>query len=369
MKEGNFILLDKTVFTKWNSKTKKYYLNKGYTFTKLGELFEVKTEDLPHSSEVKVKVKCDYCGSEYYILFASYYQSQRNGKTACKKCACKRTEEAMLYKYGVKNPFELECVREKTENTLLQRYGVKNISQLQKTQEKIKKNNLEKYGVTNTSKLDSVKQKVILSNRKKFGVDYPMQLKEFQDKIKKTSLEKYGVAHFTQNKDVIQKRKQTNLSKYGVAFPIQNKEILSKSINSRYKHGNFTCSKQQYELHQHIGGKLNYPFEHFVIDVAFPDNKIAVEWDGSGHDLSVRMNRITESEFKRNENFRYKKLFEDNWKVIRFITKKDIFPKNFDEIFNFCLSYIKDGGHYIKVLIDDNIIQYKNLKININDIC
>ena len=292
----------------------------------------------------------------------------KDGKNACKHCTSIRVKETNLNKYGVECVFQLDSVKEKSKKTIMDKYGVENVSQSNEIQDKIKRNNLIKYGVTNTSQLDSIKEKVKQSNREKFGVDYPMQLDDFQKRIKQTDMQKYGVAHHTQAPEVIAKRKKTNVDRYGVEFPIQNKDILNKSISTRYQHGNFTCSKQQYRLYEIIGGELNYPFKKFVIDIAFPEDKIAVEWDGSGHDMSVRMGQISEYEFNRNENYRNIVLFRNDWKIIRFVTKKDIFPNNILDIFNFCKSYIDNGGHKITVLIDENKIHFKDQYIEIDNI-
>ena len=253
----------------------------------------------------------------------------KDGKNACKHCTSIRVKETNLNKYGVECVFQLDSVKEKSKKTIMDKYGVENVSQSNEMQNKIKRNNLIKYGVTNTSQLDSIKEKVKQSNREKFGVDYPMQLDDFQKRIKQTDMQKYGVAHHTQAPEVIAKRKKTNVDRYGVEFPIQNKDILNKSISTRYQHGNFTCSKQQYRLYEIIGGELNYPFKKFVIDIAFPEDKIAVEWDGSGHDMSVRMGQISEYEFNRNENYRNIVLFRNDWKIIRFVTKKRYIPEQY----------------------------------------
>ena len=279
-----------------------------------------------------------------------------------------RVRETNLKKYGVECVFQLDSVKEKSKKTIMDKYGVINVSQSDEVQDTIKRNNLIKYGVTNTSKLDSIKEKVIQSNREKFGVDYPMQLSEFQERIKQTDMQKYGVSHHTQAPEVIAKRKKTNVERYGFEYPIKNKEVLNKSISTRYKHGNFTCSTQQYELYKIIGGELNYPCEKFVIDIAFPNDKIAVEWDGSGHDLSVRLGQISEPAFKRNENYRNIVLFNNGWRIIRFVTKKDIFPNNIINIFNYCKSYIDNGGHKITVMIDDNHILFKDQCVDIKNI-
>ena len=49
--------------------------------------------------------------------------------------------------------------------------------------------------------------------------------------------------------------------------------------------------------------------------------------------------------------------------------KKDLFHKKKKKIFDYCKAYIDSGGHYITVLIDENKIHYKNIYINIKDIC
>lgn len=365
------ILISKTVFVIWNSKTKNHYVNKGYIFTKMKDKFEVKINDLTYGANIKIKLKCDYCGEIYEKYYSDWNRSHNNiSKDACSNCKIKKTKEITLIKYGVENSFDLKEFRDKANNTILEKYGVANVSQSSEIQNKIKQNNLLKYGVENTSQLDSVKEKAIKSNRIKYGVDYPMQTKEFQEQLEKTSYEKYGVRRPTQNSKIRDKVKTTNLKRYGCEFITQNYDILSKSINSRYLHGNFTCSKQQYELYENIGGELNFPYHNFIIDIAYPDEKIAVEWNGSGHNLSVKLGKITQQQFDRNENFRRKVLFENNWRIITFVTKKDIIPSNYNvkNIINYCLDYIHNGGHSIYVMVDDNEIVFKNQHININNI-
>lgn len=202
----------------------------------------------------------------------------------------------------------------------------------------------------------------------KYGVENVFCTENIKKKSKETCLKKYGVEHFTQSQVVKDKQRKTMLERYGVVSPTQNPDILRKSIESRYKHGNFTCSKQQFEVYTIIGGELNYPFKNFVIDIAFPDEKIAIEWDGSGHDLSVRLGHITKEKFIRNENFRNISLFNDDWKIIRFITHKDKVPHNIKDIYNYCYTYLQNGGHNIQVLIDEQTIKTKHSSIKFNDI-
>lgn len=344
-KEVINILLTKKVKLKWCSRTKYYYIDRGYKFTKIGDLFTANIDDVTHGSEVIVMVKCDYCGKTFETKYSSYIKSTKTGKNAC-----------------------VQCSSLKVKDTCMKKYGVENVSQSDIVQEIKSKNNLKKYGVTNPSKLQFVKDKVIQTNIKRYGVEYPMKTKEFQNRVRKTSMEKYGVEHHTKSEVVKNKQRQTMLRKYGCMNPTQNKEILHKLITSRYIHGNFTCSKQQYQLYKLIGGKLNYPFRNFIIDVAYPSEKIAIEWDGSGHDLSVRLGKITRENFIRNENFRKISLFQEDWKIIRFITKKDIFPDNMKSIFDYCYQYIKNGGHHIQVFIDNELIKTKKQTIKFDEI-
>lgn len=77
---------------RWHGKNQKFYKNKGYNFTKFGELFEVKVEDLQQGSNVYVEVKCDNQNCEQPnlkpIQFCSYIKRVHlNGNYYCKKCA------------------------------------------------------------------------------------------------------------------------------------------------------------------------------------------------------------------------------------------------------------------------------------------
>lgn len=50
---------------KWMRPTKEWYLSKGYIFTKIGDSFTVKAEDLSRGSKQEIVVVCDYCGKEF----------------------------------------------------------------------------------------------------------------------------------------------------------------------------------------------------------------------------------------------------------------------------------------------------------------
>ena len=54
-------LISKTVKIKWSPRTKKHYEELGYIYTKIGDEFEVKVEDLTKGSNEKVECFCDNC--------------------------------------------------------------------------------------------------------------------------------------------------------------------------------------------------------------------------------------------------------------------------------------------------------------------
>ena len=70
---------------KWSGNNKKYYESKGYGYTKCGDFFLVKIEDLPKCCTAKVKVICDYCGKEYEKAWYHYKESI-GSKDCCKNC-------------------------------------------------------------------------------------------------------------------------------------------------------------------------------------------------------------------------------------------------------------------------------------------
>ena len=86
---------------KWVSANKKWYINKGYKFTKIWDYFYVKAEDLMPNSKYEVKIKCDYCGKEYVGQYSTYITGIKlNGKNACYDCKGNKAQETYMNKLG-----------------------------------------------------------------------------------------------------------------------------------------------------------------------------------------------------------------------------------------------------------------------------
>ena len=61
----------------------------------------VKVSDLSPKSNTKVKIKCDYCGDEFYRDYATYLKGIKdNPKCACRKCFRIKSKETNLQKYN-----------------------------------------------------------------------------------------------------------------------------------------------------------------------------------------------------------------------------------------------------------------------------
>ncbi|MFC0903840.1 HNH endonuclease [Clostridium sp. MT-14] len=72
---------------KWNPNNKRWYESKGYKWTKNGDEFDVKVEDLSKGSNAKVQVQCDNpnCDCTKFISW-KIYKKLNNDKYYCYNC-------------------------------------------------------------------------------------------------------------------------------------------------------------------------------------------------------------------------------------------------------------------------------------------
>ena len=99
------MLISKTAIVKWNGRNKAWYEEKEYIYTKLGDNFEVKVEDLSKGSVSLINIKCDLCGEEIKnVRWKDYKRSIHNdGKYYCLKCAIKLFGTIKMIKTRLKN--------------------------------------------------------------------------------------------------------------------------------------------------------------------------------------------------------------------------------------------------------------------------
>lgn len=128
------------------------------------------------------------------------------------------------------------------------------------------------------------------------------------------------------------RNKETNIINYGVDNPMKVLDFQLKCQNS--KKSNFgslySCStfvngipvsKAQEKISQIFPNfELNYHYKQYYIDLFY--NNIAIEYDGKGHDLQVRMNKITEENFIQKEENK-KNIILEKYRLLRIIDKTD----------------------------------------------
>lgn len=108
------LLLTTEVKTKWNTSTKRWYIGKGYIFTKIGDELTVKTNDLKETSLVRIKAKCDICGKVTETSYGSYRSKDNfDGKDYCRHCIGIKINKSLLRKYGTTDTLSLGNNREK----------------------------------------------------------------------------------------------------------------------------------------------------------------------------------------------------------------------------------------------------------------
>lgn len=114
-------LITKTVKVKWNSRIKKHYEELGYVYTKMGEEFEVKIEDLQKGSHAKVECFCDNCKEQLPWTYKEYNKYvKEDGKTYCNKCAMKLYGTEKYKKTRIKKgkSFEQWCIENDRQDIL-----------------------------------------------------------------------------------------------------------------------------------------------------------------------------------------------------------------------------------------------------------
>jgi hypothetical protein len=373
------MLITKEVELQWKLKSKNYYVAKGYLFTGVGTSFVCNVEDLQHTNRAIVNVQCDYCGKIFTKDYCSYkVQRKKLAKDCCNDTKCmkqKRAEsnikhygvpilsvldevkdrikETNMEKYGTECVFGAKEVREKIDKSIRERYGVDNAFQVEEFKNKARQTSLERYGkewyvqtdefrqryidicqamygVDNLFQAEEIKSRSAQTCLDKYGVDNYAKTEESKERFKQFCIENYGVENPFQHEYFKEKSRQTCLDKYGVPYAMQNEVIKRTAMETMSRNGNVNTSKQQLYLHNLLGGEINKSEGRYSLDIAFPDEKIYVEYDGGGHNIVVKFGYLTEEEFHRKEMDRYFYLKRRGWKMIKITSPIDYLPS--DEI-------------------------------------
>lgn len=341
------MLVTKTVKIFGTPKNVSHYSKLGYDI-KYHEYMDVLSVDLPHSSKIKVDVMCDYCGEIIQKCWCNYVRGHNNiNKDSCKKCSSLKNLES-VQKVRLENPDFQKSVTEKRENTMLQKYGHKNPSQIEQfvkkrkatnvsiygcanpyqnaeIQAKMRETMIARYGVPYSLQNDNIRRKAILTCYSHYGVYYPMQSKEVIRKMTKNSLQKYGTEYPIMSSSVQSIIRRHFLDKYGVEYPLQNYEILNKTFDQIRKNGyNFVLiSNTQKFLSEVYDCPMNVKIHGYYVDLLFDEYNIVCEYDGGGHDLSVKLGQISIQDFELKERYRENAIIQSGYKIIRILNSKD----------------------------------------------
>lgn len=312
-------ILTKEVEVMPMGKAIQHYKDKGYD-VKHKQLLIVSVDDLPKGSDAKVEVLCDMCHkNQMMVKYNNYNRIIKNtGSYVCRECASQKRRKTNQKRYGTSFPIQLELFKEKREQTYLERYGVTNYAQTKECLEKMKQTCVEKYGVEYSSQFPATKEKTKQTNLERYGAEYPAQTEEVKEKLRNTLQERYGVDS-----------------------PMKLPMFKEKLVKKMYQNGTQRTSRQQFYLQQLYGGELNYPIKYYDVDICFPDENFIIEYDGSGHNLSVKFGDYTQEEFNQREVIRSNILKREGYKQMRIISRYDKLPYD-----NILFQMLKEAKQY-----------------------
>lgn len=280
---------------KWHGANKKKYIEKGYTFTKIGDIFYAKAIDvLKCSKGVKLPVICDYCGRIFYPTANNYLKVKERGELDCCTVCNGKMKEKLLSKYGVDNPTLVSEIREKQINTCV-----------------------EKYGTRTPLECEEIYNKTVQSLNNHYNVN--------------------GIAELRNIPEIIEKTRETNRKKFGGNAPLCSEEIRAKVSKTMWENGTCKTSLKQIELFnfikEHYGNcELNYPCDKLSLDcmVVIKDVKIDIEYDG------WYWHQNTKEQDKRRDYFVESK----GYKVLRILAYKNRMPtiEELNEAINYLLT-------------------------------
>lgn len=177
-----------------------------------------------------------------------------------------------------------------------------------------------------------------------------------------TNLRKFGVKYPAQSKDILSKMERTMIDRYGVKNPMESQKFIDKIAETKIKNGTYNsgakhiiingvfASKPQINLGKKLDGKINYNLFGKFVDIVLIDCRIAIEYDGSGHRLSVKRGAKTDDEFNRSEEMFEVKLLENGWRFIRITNTKDL-PLDYDRIHEQIIKFIEEDRYYLHIKI------------------
>ena len=343
------MLVSKYAVVIWNNSNKKHYVEKGYTFTFIGDTFLAKVEDLTCYSGAIVEYECDICHDSFFTKYANVSKKIKLNKpySCSRKCAKEIAKQTCLKKYGEEYSSRNKKVKEKASKTYKEHWGKEtNPDGYNDLRKRTKETSLKRYNVENPAQSKKIREQ-ISNTKKNFS---PEKKENIRQKTNDTCMEKYGKKRTWNLPDVWEKTKTaTNYTQKEMGF--------------------FKQSKQQIYLHNLLGGEIDFVCGIYILDIM--KNNIDIEYDGGGHTLSIKIQNISFDEFYKKEDRRNKYVIEHGFKIIRYVSDKDkLFQDNIIlNLFDYCYMYLEQPEHNLIYIDVDKLCirDSESVLVNLNE--
>ena len=342
----------------------KYYRDLGYN-VKSGISLKVKNEDVPKTSKILEKRKCDCCNREFTRKRARWEDSRKcYGKDVCVECSKELRIEKMKVtnkeKYGVDFPMQSKEIKQKAINTTLEKFGVEFALSNDEIRNKGRENFKNKYHAENVLQVPEFLEKTKRTNMERYGKENVFAVDKIKEKIKETLINKYGEDNVSKVEEIKQKKIETCLENFGVEHPLQNEELRIKARQTMTKNGTTKLSKPQKELYNlclklfpNYKVELNYPLGPLSLDIFIgvsDDIKIDLEYDGwHWHRNNGQKDYARDCVVKKN-----------GYKVIR-IRSAGLLPSE-EELVNSINYVIENDYNFLRITLDDWNMYEENFK-------
>lgn len=175
-----------------------------------------------------------------------------------------------------------------------------------------------------------------------YGFKSTFETSEQKEKTKKIILKRYKTTNVMKVEWVRNKQQATMEKRFGVKSPIHNEEIRRRITKSKRVNG-AKVSKLQFYLAKELNGFLNVVHKKHRIDILI-DN-IAIEYNGSGHRMSISFKQRTIEEFETKElKIENNILLDFNLLVVENPKDRPLTLNKINEIKEILLSYDQEKG-------------------------
>lgn len=318
------------VEVKWNPANRKWYEDRGYKFTKMGDVFIVKAEDLSVYSKVKVKVICDYCNNEYETMYYSYMNGRKKKikKDSCLNCGQLKHAEISKEK-NAKNSFDKArqicdengyiLLSDESEYTTLHDTVIRILCPI--------------HGEQTTSLANFI----IRKRCPQCGLDARTE----NNRLTKEYVEKY--INSINNNTLLNKDDYVNANKRNLKILCGEcgENIFITSFNSYYAGHNHRCkhcinreSRGEFKVRKFLeNSNIKFIQEYYFDDCRYklplrfdfylPDYNVLIEFDGQQHyDDYFYKNKVEDAEYSLNETIKRDRIKDEyckekNIKLIR----------------------------------------------------